>query len=68
MENDRDKVLPQETRKIQSKQYNITPIATRENRRNKTYILQKKRIIYNREETNEMKMKRTIAMFTETKS
>ena len=43
MENDRDKILPQETRKIESKQYNITPIATRENKEQNPHFVEEKK-------------------------
>ena len=59
--------LPQETRKISSKQSNLTPKGTRE-RTKKPKVSRRKEIIKIRSEINEKERKETIAKINKTKS
>ena len=61
-------VLPQETRKISSKQSNLTPKETRERRRKNPKVSRRKEIIKIRSEIKEKEMKETIAKISKTKS
>ena len=59
--------LPQETRKISSKQSNLTPKGTRERRTKNPKVGRRKEIIKIRSEINEKEMKETIAKINKTK-
>ena len=60
--------LPKETRKISSKQSNLTPKGTREKRTNKTQYQQKERNHKDQSRKNEIETKKTIAKINKTKS
>ena len=60
--------LPKETRKISSKQSNLTPKGTRERRTNKPKVSRRKEIIKIRAGINEIDTKKTIAKINKTKS
>ena len=62
-----DKTLPQETRKISNKQYNLTPKATKKKKKKIPKVSRRKEIIKIRTEINGIKMKK-IAKINETLS
>ena len=60
--------LPKETRKISSKQSNLTPKGTRERGTNKTQSQQKERNHKDQSKINEIETKKTIVKINKTKS
>ena len=60
--------LPKETRKISSKQSNVTPKGTRERKQTKPTVSSRKEIIKIRAEINEIETKKTIAKINKTKN
>ena len=60
--------LPKETRRISSKQSNLTPKGTRERRTNETKVSRRKEIIKITAEINEIETKKTTAKINKTKS
>ena len=62
------KSLPQETRKISSKQSNLTPKELEKEEQTKPKFSRRKEIIMIRAEINEIETKKTIAKINKTKS